>query len=103
MFFTSDVECLIIKLSVVEILLSSLEVITIQMADNSAPSKHFKAIGTVFISLWSSVSLEEYTIRSLAMSHHRRSIVHLNCSVIKRKSGYTFLRDKKFLLREATK
>nr|KAF7390439.1 hypothetical protein H0235_017601 [Vespula pensylvanica] len=86
MSFISDVECLIITLSVVQILVSSLEVITIQRTVDSALSQHFKAIGTAFASVWSSVSLEEYTIRSLVMSHHRRSTVHLNCAVIKGKS-----------------
>ncbi|KAF7380373.1 hypothetical protein HZH68_016238 [Vespula germanica] len=72
-----------------------------QITVDSATSQHFKAIGTAFASVSSSVSLEEITIRSLVRSHERRSIVHLNCEVIKGKSGYALLRDIKFFLREA--
>nr|KAF7378536.1 hypothetical protein H0235_018490 [Vespula pensylvanica] len=103
MCFTSNVECSIVKLSVVKILVSSPKVITIQMTVDSATLQQFKAIGAAFAFVFSSVSLEEYTIRSLVMSHHGRSIVHLNCSVIKGKSAYALLRDIKFLLREATR
>nr|KAF7390440.1 hypothetical protein H0235_017602 [Vespula pensylvanica] len=100
MCFTLNVECSIVKLSVVKILVSSPKVITIQMTVDSATLQQFKAIGAAFAFVFSSVSLEEYTIRSLVMCHHGRSIVHLNCSVIKGKSAYALLRDIKFLLRE---
>ncbi|KAL2750261.1 hypothetical protein V1477_001504 [Vespula maculifrons] len=69
--------------SVVEILVSSLDVITIQIIIDSAPSQLFKAIGTAFACISSYVSVEEYTIRRLVMIHHRPSIVHLNCAVVK--------------------
>ncbi|KAF7379416.1 hypothetical protein HZH66_014787 [Vespula vulgaris] len=59
------------------------QLITIQITVDSVPSQHFMAIGTTFASVLSSVSLEEFTIRSLVKSHDRRSIVHLNCAVIK--------------------
>nr|KAF7390426.1 hypothetical protein H0235_017588 [Vespula pensylvanica] len=42
-----------------------------------------RGIGTAFASVLSSVSLEEFAIRSWVKSHDRRSIVHLNCAVIK--------------------
>ncbi|KAL2750224.1 hypothetical protein V1477_001541 [Vespula maculifrons] len=87
--FTSGVESLIIKLSVVEILVSSLEVISIQIAVDSAPSQRFKTIGTALASVSSSVTLEEFAIRRLVKSHDRRSIVHLNCAVIKVHLGNT--------------
>ncbi|KAL2750272.1 hypothetical protein V1477_001515, partial [Vespula maculifrons] len=54
--------------SVVEILVSSLDVITIQIIIDSAPSQLFKAIGTAFACLSSSVSVEEYTIRRLTLN-----------------------------------
>ncbi|KAL2720004.1 hypothetical protein V1477_021151 [Vespula maculifrons] len=95
---TSGVESLIIKLSVVEILVSSLEI-----AVDSAPSQRFKTIGTALTSVSSSVTLEEFAIRRLVKSYDRRSIVHLNCAVIKGKSGYALLSDIKFLHREETK
>ncbi|KAL2720009.1 hypothetical protein V1477_021156 [Vespula maculifrons] len=82
---------------------SSLEVITIQITVDSAPSQRFKTIGTALASVSSSVSVEEFAIRRLVESHDRRSIVHLNRAVIKGKSGYALLSDIKFLHREATK
>ncbi|KAL2750247.1 hypothetical protein V1477_001534 [Vespula maculifrons] len=70
---------------------------------DSAPSQYFKAIGTALASVSSSVSVEEFAIRRLVKSHDRRSIIHLNCAVIKGKWGYALLSDIKFLLREAPK
>ncbi|KAF7380381.1 hypothetical protein HZH68_016246 [Vespula germanica] len=83
MSFTSDVDCLINKESIVKILVSSLKGITIQITVDSGSSQHFKAIGTTFATVSSSVSLEEFIIRSLLKSHERHSIVHSNCAVIK--------------------
>ncbi|KAF7380354.1 hypothetical protein HZH68_016219 [Vespula germanica] len=73
MCFTSDVECLIHKEGVVEIFVSSLKGITIQITVDSAPSQDFQAIETAFASVLSSVSLEEFAIRRLVKTYDRRS------------------------------
>ncbi|KAL2750283.1 hypothetical protein V1477_001487 [Vespula maculifrons] len=66
MCFTSDVECLTIKLRVIDILVSSLEVITIQITVDSAPSQHFMAIELLsppfcLLYLWKSLQFEQKT------------------------------------------